>query len=434
MERFISTLESECTIVLLISNSNEIVLTLGNTEKALSLSISGLFADGLNLNDIQWQKFFTDDPNFTFACQTLTTVDNQDVLFLTIPIDNKISGIQAAIILMNPTRINRLKLGTKDTPISKTFIMESPIMKKIMNIIEKICYVDSTVLLLGESGVGKTAIAKLIHELSDRSVNPFVSVNCGSLPETLIELELFGYESGSFTGGNTKGKIGLFEVANKGTLFLDEITELPINVQSKLLEVLQENKFYKIGGMRKIEIDVRIIAATNKDLTDLVSKKLFREDLFYRINVVPLEIAPLRERKDDIPKLIEHILQKYNNKYGRAFTIDAYTTNKMLNYDWPGNIRELENLIQRMVVTNSLEIFNPFISDINKQTKDDSHSFNPEVIVPLIPLKKAKKMLEKELVLKAYSLYGSTYKAAKVLEVDQSTIVRKLKEYKFHEQ
>lgn len=315
---------------------------------------------------------------------------------------------------------------SSDTP---SFIAESDAMKRIMGIIQKVSYVDSTVLLLGHSGVGKGAIARLIHQSSKRASETFLSINCGAIPESLMEAELFGYEAGSFTGGHKNGKKGLFEAAHNGTIFLDEIGELSYALQVKLLEVLQEKQIRRVGGTENIPVHVRIIAATNQDLAQLVANKKFREDLYYRLHVVPIEIPPLRERRDDILPLLRFFLQKYTTLYQKEKRLLPETAELLIRYEWPGNVRELENLIERLVITTEGR-------DIRI---DDLPSAIRQITAPARPvnsahkqlsLKEAKKRLEKEMILEAYRQYKSSYKAAEVLGVDQSTIAKKLKEYR----
>jgi transcriptional regulator with PAS, ATPase and Fis domain len=313
--------------------------------------------------------------------------------------------------------------------LNTPFIAHSAKMRQMIEIIKKVSYVDSTILLLGKSGVGKSMIAKIIHKYSSRSDKNFISVNCGAIPEPLMEAELFGYTSGSFTGGQRGGKKGIFESANEGTVFLDEIGELPLNLQVKLLEVLQENSIRPIGGTKLIPINVRVIAATNQNLLELVQQKKFREDLYYRLNVVPIEIPPLKERKEDIIYLARHFLQTQINKYGIFKTLHPDVEEAFVRYEWPGNARELENMIERLFITTEekeiqLTHLPPFFHSFIKKNEKE-HEKNT-----IMPLKEAKKMLEKELIIKAYDRYQSTYKAAEALGVDQSTIAKKLKSFR----
>ncbi len=244
-------------------------------------------------------------------------------------------------------------------------IGESAVMGNVLSMVQRVAITDSTVLVLGESGTGKELIANTIHYQSSRKGKAIIRVNCAALPEGLIESELFGHERGAFTNA-FKRKIGKFELAHRGTLFLDEIGDLPMAAQSKILRVLQEKKIERIGGTESISVDVRLIAATNKDLKEEVARGRFREDLFYRLNVVPIFLPPLRERKEDIPRLIEHFIEKNKDRLPMArFTPEAITA--LLKYDYPGNIRELENIVERCLAfarTNSIEAEDvmPYIS------------------------------------------------------------------------
>jgi len=257
------------------------------------------------------------------------------------------------------------KLELKDNLI----ISKSQQMKKILMLALRAAKVDSNILIEGESGVGKGVLSSYIHNNSERKNGPFVKVDCSTLSETLIESELFGYESGSFTGARREGKAGLIQMADKGTLFLDEIGELPLKLQVKILGVIQDKVFQKVGGNKKIKTDIRIIAATNRDLFNMVENGTFREDLYYRLKVIKVKIPSLRERKDDIIPLIDYFIKKYNKKYNFNKSISVKTKKILLNYKWPGNIRELENEIERLVVLseNDLIVENDiFTGDIDK--------------------------------------------------------------------
>ncbi|BBD08206.1 sigma 54-interacting transcriptional regulator [Desulfovibrio ferrophilus] len=226
---------------------------------------------------------------------------------------------------------------------------KSPPMQEVERQVAKVAPTRATVLLLGESGTGKTLIARIIHDLSDRKTNPFVKVNCASIPENLLESELFGYERGAFTGA-TGSKAGRFEDANKGSIFLDEIGELSLGLQAKLLRVLQDREFERLGGNRTIRTDVRILTATNRDLRDLVDQGRFRLDLYYRLNVFPLTVPPLRRRKEDVIGLLNHFLRKMAHEYGRDLYFSPEALTLLNNHDWPGNVRELENMVERLVI------------------------------------------------------------------------------------
>lgn len=236
------------------------------------------------------------------------------------------------------------------------FISQSKAMEEIKLLALRISGVDSNILIEGESGAGKGVLSKFIHDNSDRRDGPFIKIDCGSLAPSLIESELFGYEEGSFTGAKREGKIGLIELSQGGTLFLDEIGELPLNLQVKLLAVIQEKKLQRVGGNKFIDIDTRIIAATNRDLSKMVDDNKFRMDLYYRLKVVYIKIPPLRERREDILPLINLFLDRLNKKYNFKKTISSKAIRILLNYAWPGNVREIENEIERLIVTTSSDI------------------------------------------------------------------------------
>ncbi|AST57915.1 PAS modulated sigma54 specific transcriptional regulator, Fis family [Thermoanaerobacterium thermosaccharolyticum] len=310
-------------------------------------------------------------------------------------------------------------------------VYKSKAMEKVLELVKKVAPVDSTLLIYGETGVGKEVICKYIHNISNRSGGPFVKINCGSIPENLLEAELFGYENGAFTGARSEGKPGLFEIADKGTLLLDEIGELPLLLQVKLLRVLQEREFMRVGGIKPRKVDVRIIAATNKDLKKLVDEGKFREDLYYRLNVIPITIPPLRERLEDIPVLTYYFLDMYNKKYSFSKQITNEVIETFIKYDWPGNVRELENVVERaVIISESNFIRNNDLPSELTNIKENSNSLDGIYVSKLMPLKKASALLEYQLIKKALDENGSTYKAAKVLDVDQSTIVRKLQKYR----
>ncbi len=303
-------------------------------------------------------------------------------------------------------------------------IYASEKMFRVVRDVEKVAKVSSTVLLIGESGVGKEVVARAIHEMGQRSDKPFVKVNCGAIPENLLESELFGYEKGAFTGADPQGKQGFFQQADKGILFLDEISELPFNLQVKLLRVLQEREIIPVGGTRVIPVDVQIVAATNRDLDALVEKGEFREDLYYRLNVIPIHIPPLRERIEDIALLAYHFLQKFNAKYERAVQISQDALDVLEVYPWPGNVRELQNVIERLVVTSDEEQVSAVqITRLLHWKK--AHTRAKPLITNILPLKDAMDAVEEQLILMAMERYKTTTMAARILGVSQSTISRK---------
>ncbi len=314
-------------------------------------------------------------------------------------------------------------LLSKINTINEEFLVLDSVSENILETVGKIAKTDSTVLLEGETGVGKNMIAKTIHKLSDRKNNKFISINCAAIPNNLLETELFGYESGSFTGAKSKGKKGLIEMADKGTLFLDEIAELPLQLQGKLLDVMQYKRVRKVGSNTYTNVDVRIISATNKDLKKMVAQKLFREDLFYRLNVIPISIPPLRGRRDAIEKLSEHFLKKFNVKYNYRKSISEDVMEILKNYNWPGNIRELENLIEQLVVISNSNTIN--MNDLPNYILEAD--LKESMDIESLDLKKAVQALEKRILTRAIAKYSTTYKVAEALNVNQSTVVRKMK-------
>lgn len=299
-------------------------------------------------------------------------------------------------------------------------------MFKVLQLAVRLSTVDSTVLITGDSGVGKGVIARYLHEHGNRAHSPFITVNCGAIPENLIESELFGYDKGAFTGARADGKKGIFEAAQNGTVFLDEISELPLNLQVKLLQVIQERYITKVGSTKKKPVDVRIISATNKDLHQLVSENKFRKDLYYRLNVVPIYVPPLCQRREDILPLINRFLTKYNNRYSQNKKISKDALDILVRFDWPGNIRELQNIVERLVLTANEEVITAqHLPEFLFKTLDTS------LVSPLIrrSLKESLDAAEKAILSKALDTYSSTRAMAKALGVSQPTVVRKLQKH-----
>lgn len=314
-----------------------------------------------------------------------------------------------------------------------------------MLLANRVAAMDTTVILLGETGVGKEVIARYIFQHSHRAKNSFIKVNCGAIPENLIESELFGYESGAFTGANKNGKVGLFELANNGTLFLDEIGELPKDMQVKLLRALQEQEIMRVGGTKPVKINVRIIAATNRNLEEMVKDGTFREDLYYRLTVFPIVIPPLRMRKKDIIPLALFFLKKLNQKYQLKKFFTDTSIRLLQSYDWPGNIRELKNIVERAIIISPEEAINPEDLHIHssskpiviiKEQKSNLHSFDAtpktEITFP-VNLKSIVEKLEANYIDKAYESFGNVRDAAKNLGLTPSTFVRKRKQSQTHD-
>ena len=307
----------------------------------------------------------------------------------------------------------------------------SQAMQKVWEVSWQVAKVDSTVLITGESGVGKEIVAKVIHNQSDRHKEPFIKVNCGAIPESLMESELFGYEPGAFTGAVKGGKPGLFELADKGTIFLDEIGDLYLPLQVKLLRVLQEKEIMRVGGVRSRRLNVRILAATNRDLEQMVQKGSFREDLFFRLNVVPIHVPTLRERTEDILPLLHYFRDFFNQKYRLKKEFAPDVIEIFLDYPWPGNIRELENIVERLMVTTTSDL----ITEQNLPPKFTSKkSEGPYIKVKgILPLQVVLDEAERQLVSEAMARYKSPEKVAEILGINRATVFRKLKKIRQHE-
>jgi len=333
--------------------------------------------------------------------------------------------------------VKELREKLQDMSVSSTdeIIGRSLQMQEIFKLIGKVSLSDATVLIQGDSGTGKELIADALQRHSPRRGKPFVKVNCGALTETLLESEIFGHEKGSFTGASAQ-KLGRFEMADGGTIFLDEINNMPSSLQVKLLRILQKQPFYRVGGNTPINVDVRIIAASNKDVELSVKEGKLREDLFYRLNVVRINLPSLNERKEDIPLLLDHFIKKYGK--GRSITIPQETIKMLCNYNWPGNVRELENTIQRALVVSRKDILAidhiPIISNSEKSKEsefdgDINFWFN-EIINNNLSLKGIVAEIEKKLILKTLELTShNRSKAAKILQIHRRLLYTKMKEY-----
>lgn len=358
--------------------------------------------------------------------------------------------IRVVTNLRDISELNRLreelsqlrKFHAGDEPI----VVASKAMERVMELAGRVAHTDTTVLLLGESGVGKEVVARTIHRNSRQyEKGAFIKVNCGAIPQDLLESELFGYESGAFTGAKKNGKPGMFELAHEGTLFLDEIGEMPLNLQVKLLRVLQDQEFHRVGGVKPIKVNVRIVAATNRDLKKMVAEGAFREDLYYRLYVVPIEIPPLRKRQEDILPLIQFFLDKFNRKYQTSKSFTKGTLKILQEYQWPGNIRELANLIERLLVTIPSHEIRPehlpyltgekvTVSDDAAREREQSLSSSDsaislERIKESGGLQAALEQLERQILASAFERYDSSYEVAKALKISQSTAIRKAYKY-----
>lgn len=377
------------------------------------------------------------------------------VLVSAVPIRDKNGNITKVVnnvrdlTYLNNLQSEKKKLEEKNKAIQKelevlklqnnptlSIVANSEAMHKVLDRALKVARIDSGILIEGPSGSGKEKIVELIHHHSHRCKYPLIKVNCAAIPHSLLESELFGYEPGAFTGAHKKGKRGLIEAANNGTFFLDEIGEMPLDLQVKLLRVLQEQQITRIGGTKPIPVNIRVIAATNRNLKEMVEKGEFREDLFYRLNIIPIKIPPLKERKEDIIPLTYHFLKDINKKYGinRQFSQDAL--HMFTLYDWPGNVRELKNFVERTAlmsshteitvddIMNELQIGNERLIE----SKPDAIHIDPTAI----SLKEKVEAYEKKIIEETLPLFPSIRQAAIALKVDQSTLVRKIQKYRIN--
>lgn len=301
---------------------------------------------------------------------------------------------------------------------------EAPAIREIRRTIARAAPTDVTILITGESGVGKEVIADRIYYASDRQGKPFVKVNCTAIPANLLESELFGYEKGAFTGALNQGKAGLFELANSGTILLDEIGDLPYELQTKLLRVLQQKEIMRLGGTKPISLDVRVIAATNADLKKKMLEGAFREDLYYRLSTIPIFVPPLRERPEDILKLVKHYFFEYCTKHAHTITVPDETLAVFQRYPWPGNVRELQNVIEYMVICCEGNVLQPSVlADYLGMDSSQGINLHPA------SLKAALDDYERTLIARALEEYGGVRRAARALGVDPSTISRKARKY-----
>jgi DNA-binding NtrC family response regulator len=314
-------------------------------------------------------------------------------------------------------------------------IGKSDVMVELSKTVKKVAKSDSTVLLLGESGTGKELFARAIHQISDRKDNPFVAINCAAIPKELLENELFGYEKGAYTGAVNQ-KVGKFELADKGTIFLDEIGDLDLSLQAKILRVIQEREFERVGGTQKIKVDVRIIAASNKDLTKLAEERDFREDLYYRISVFPINIPPLRDRLSDVPYLVEHFVKRYTQEMRKNIeSVSDAAMEKMQSYSWPGNVRELQNTVERAVILcegTRIHEEHILINPVKRAPKKKVYDLEECTLKDVGS--EAAKIAEIDLIKQVLKkTRGNKSKAAKILDVSYKTLLTRIKEYEIED-
>ncbi|MBO8172577.1 MAG: sigma 54-interacting transcriptional regulator [Bacillaceae bacterium] len=377
--------------------------------------------------------YHTPQPNTHVIINSTPVYDDQGQLIGAISLEQDVSQIVRLNEELSETSMELDKLkkemtgAAEEDPFFHIKGHSEPIRQSI-EMAKKVAGTDATILITGESGVGKEVFARAIHKSSRRREHPFVPINCGAIPAALFESELFGYEEGAFTGANKKGKAGKLELADGGTLFLDEVGDLPFDMQVKLLRVLQEQVFYRVGGTTPREINVRIIAATNQNLEEKIQRGAFREDLFYRLNVISLKLPALRQRSEDIPELVQVFLREFADKYEKPIPIlNSDVMLAFLNYDWPGNIRQLRNVIERLTI----------LSDTGHITMQDV----PEFLYPesgqalqLDTLHSEKERLEQERIRQALKeTYGNKSAAARKLGISRASLYQKIKKYRLED-
>ncbi len=404
-------------------------------EEAMNKDIRQLVSEGIYSESVTLKVLKTRKP-----MTIIQTVKNGNQILATgTPIFDEDGSVSSVVVnSRNITELNNLKsrLSAKEMELSRLkleqgqiegIIAKSEKMRKVLSLAITVSQVDSTILLTGESGVGKSLIAKFIHANSSRKDGPFITVDCSSIPESLFESELFGYEKGAFTGADKSGKAGLLELGSGGTVFLDEIGEMPLSMQPKLMRVIQNREIIPVGGQNVKKLDIRFISATNQDLMKMVEERKFRQDLYYRLNVVPIQIPPLRERKDDLIPLVKYIMEKINNRYGFDKKLSSEVHSALLNYRWKGNVRQMENFIERILVSTSKDFIEK--EDIEQfmgqkeETEDISFDFENDSYKNIIG------RYEISVIKTAIEHYGSIPKAAKQLGVDATTLRRKLNRY-----
>lgn len=377
-------------------------------------------------------------PNEDFIATTLTPVRDSrgEIRYLIYSVTNCSESIrmQSELNQLNARNLaleSQLNELLTTSLLSKDIIISDNRMKQIYKIATRLASVTTSVMILGESGVGKDVYAKFIHSISNRKNRNFIHVNLGAIPKSLFESELFGYEAGAFTGASKTGKTGLIELADGGTLFLDEIGELGLDIQAKLLQVVQERSVRRIGSAKTVPLDIRIIAATNRNLEQMVKDGQFRLDLYYRLNVVTVEIPPLRERTVEIPLLVNAFLNRFNQKYSTRKTMGASAMDVLMQHDWPGNIRELMHTIESLVVTGTNDVITPaeLPSSLTVPGGESVLGMISDMDSPDLNLKDATVLLEKRLICEALKRHKTTTAAAEAMGVDISTLSKKRKKY-----
>lgn len=389
-------------------------------DKAIGMKIDNLFTD---LSFEELLRHAKENANREISCWLS---DRKLHCIMTVNVWFDIEGIKGIVAtLQEMAKVKKIvsRYGLDIHCSSDQILGSSPGIKLVKNAIYMASKTNVPVFIRGESGTGKELFARLLHCSSERKKQPFIAINCAAIPDNLLESELFGYEEGAFTGARRGGKPGKLELADGGTLFLDEIGDMPPALQAKILRVLQEKQVERVGATKPQAIDVRIISATHKNIEEMIEKGAFREDLYYRINVFPVTIPPLRERREDLPELIDHILSKYKRLYDKEIIgIDREAYSLLMNYDWPGNVRELENVIEYLIGIESGTV-------ISRMSVTQRLQCKKRVAFDIMPIAE----MERQMILTALEKFGPTMagkeKAAEVLGISKATLYRKLKEY-----
>lgn len=424
-------------------NKNHALIEFSTPEEIIGKSIPQLVDEGyyIELKPIE----LTELKEFLLSKQSVSfemiTKLNRRILSTTQPIMDDNGNIKYIVYTSRDiTEIKRLRndlekeaylrklyqqeLSNKEE--DEVYVSNSNKIRQIFDIVYKVSQVDSAVFLTGKSGVGKGLIASKIHELGKRAPHPFIQINCAAIPDALFESEIFGYEEGAFTGAKKQGKPGLLELAGDGTVFLDEIAELPLPLQAKFLQVLQEGVFRRVGGTTLIRLRCRVISATNQPVDELIKQKKFREDLYYRLCVVPIYVPSLSERREEILPLAEIFLRRFNTKYSLNKQLNEEVKKWMYNYDWPGNVRELQNMVERLAIVSDSDSVE--IADVMR-THQQTAAGDYLALEDNISLKEANERLEKILIERVSKAYKNSREAAEALGISQATYLRKAHKY-----
>ncbi len=360
---------------------------------------------------------FDEDGNL---CLVVTFV--RDITMIT-QLNEQMEGQTQLINQMN----EQLAYVAQKQSATSSPIFASVVIEDVINLLDRLAKTDATILILGETGVGKDVFARYAHDKSLRRSKLMLKVDCGGISEALTESEMFGYMPGAFTGASSKGKAGYFEMADGSTIFLDELGELPLSMQTRLLRVLQDGEILRVGSTTPKKVNVRIIAATNRNLAECVDEGTFRRDLYYRLNVATVHIPPLRERQDDVPPLAEHFLHEFTSKYHKSMAFMDVTMDILRNYVWPGNVRELQNLVHSLVVTRNTTLISPHDLPIHISGRSDkAPPYAENMLSTERPLKEIMAEIEKDFLERAIEIHGSVQKVAEIFHINRSTIFRKL--------